>query len=251
MPQDAAGRDQGSGGSGSIEAGVGGDAAKSPDVNPTQSDASATDTTPTDDASLPPQGDASTDANNARDALADRADDAPILRDACVLSNGGGGVCDGIDNNCNGGIDEGQTCPAGCSGARRNDTGYMLCSGQGVRKSWQNAQTDCTSRGMHLVRIDDAVQNQWIPDLLLTVGSPTRVWIGASEPTQVGFWVWTDATHFWQGQANGMAVGGRYANWEPGQPDRATPGEDCATIRATAGWGDDTCSNTNPYLCQR
>ena len=198
-----------------------------------------------------PPADGSNDAFVAHDAGVDAFLDAPISVDACIPTNGGVEVCDGLDNNCNRGVDEGAVCPTGCMGATHRGDGYMLCTGQDVRKSWNAAQASCAERGMHLARIDDAEQNGWIHDLATNAGGPSRLWIGASEPNDVGTWVWTDGTQFWKGQANGMSVAGHYANWEAGQPDRATSGEDCATMRDAGAWGDDTCSNTNPYICLR
>lgn len=53
--------------------------------------------------------------------------------------------------------------------------------------------------------------------------SGSAVFIGASDAPHKGVWQWVTGpeagTTFWNGEANGSAVSGRYANWSPGEPN--------------------------------
>ena len=182
------------GGGGSPEAGA-------RDASDASNDATAKDVSATDaidDAVADVSREASSDASSidarALDAEASVATDAKS--DGCVSSPE---ICDGLDNNCNGNVDEQNTCPGGCDGVTYLGKGYMFCHAQVRQASWPDAQADCVSRGMHLVRVDSAAENQWIIDTMVGAGSNGGIWIGANDRQTDGIWVWTDGVQFWQG----------------------------------------------------
>ncbi len=189
-----------------------------------------------------------TDAS-ARDAEASVAD---AKFDACVPA--GPEICDGLDNNCNGSVDEQSACPDGCIGITRLGKGYMLCYAPARRAAWSDAQADCVSRGMHLVRVDDAGENQWIVDATAGVGYGGGLWIGATDRQTDGVWVWTDGVQFWHGQGDtGGPVGGLYNGWGAGQPNNnADGGEACGELDANGSWNDLGCDTfVIGYVCER
>jgi hypothetical protein len=253
----------GTGGSG----GFGGDAGGSGDPidagprdgNDASNDALSKDALVTDvidDAPIDVSQDAALDTAlidaGARDAEASVAADAKS--DVCVPT--GTEVCDGIDNNCNGSVDEQTACPAGCIGVTHLGQGYMVCYTQPRWKTWPDAEADCVSRGMHLVRVNDAAENQWIVDTMASAGYSGGVWIGANDRQTEGVWVWTDGVQFWQGEGDaGGPIGGLYNDWGRGQPnDNAVGGEDCAELGFTGSWiwNDLSCDTfTRAYVCER
>ncbi len=171
------------------------------------------------------------------------------VRDACIPT--GLEVCDGIDNDCDGQTDE-RGCPDGCIGKSRDGKGYLFCYGFNRQTGWFNSDSECSSRGMHLVRVDDAAENQWIRDTADAAGYHGSIWIGASDRRVEGSWEWIDGTEFWHGRVGGMPVGGLYSNWATNQPNNANGNEDCVAMFQSSGlWFDETCSNDRAYLCER
>ena len=99
------------------------------------------------------------------------------------------------------------------------------------RKSWIDAAEDAVARGGYLVEIgskgeQDAVyngiRNAGVSTTYTEVydgGGVAYVWIGATDRYQHGVWQWNGAnksgsgTTFWNGNKEGIAVEGSYANW--------------------------------------
>lgn len=170
--------------------------------------------------------------------------------------------CDGVDNNCMGGIDEGMTCPAGCTGATRAGHYYLFCSfeadmgGSGTRfRTWTQAQDFCSDRSTSLVFIESAEENAFIREWITRMMLEDQVWMGANDrdPTlgsNEGEWVWgtaNNATQFWDGDENGDPVMNRYSNWASGEPNNQG-NEDCGVLSSNHDyqWDDRVC--TNQYL---
>jgi hypothetical protein len=173
-----------------------------------------------------------------------------IVRDACVPN--GMEVCDGLDNDCNNAVDERDACPDGCLGVSYRGSGYMLCHDDDRRRSWSEAEEECQSRGMHLVRVDDAEENAFIRKTALGVNFDGNIWLGGSDAETEGKWVWIDGTHFWTGENDGVPVGGNYTNWKPNQPNTENGREDCTEIGAgEETWHDEECSFRQAFMCQR
>ncbi|HYO98380.1 MAG TPA: C-type lectin domain-containing protein [Polyangiaceae bacterium] len=172
--------------------------------------------------------------------------------------------CDGLDNDCDGVVDEGATCPAACEGLVIAGHGYMFCLA--AASTFTNAITRCAAQEMHLVWIESAAENAAIVDAVEASGETIdRAWIGGADRAEEGEWTWVSSltvagTPFWSGlsaEAGGVSVLGRYANWGALRPNAGTgSAEDCATITLDrtglepGTWNDDVCSGVSPFICE-
>ena len=149
-------------------------------------------------------------------------------------------VCDGVDNDCDGSVDEGAAgCP--CETMIRGATTYLLCDRE---LSWPGARLHCESLGYQLVVIDDAVENARIYDAISARGFG-GTWIGHNDLLVEGDWVW---------------LAGRpmvYTNWDDGEPNNggcSSEDEDCGIIMTREGrsrrWDDRPCSSERRYICE-
>jgi hypothetical protein len=123
---------------------------------------------------------------------------------------------------------------------------YLLCTNYLTQP---DAAAQCAANGMHLARVDDAVENQWIVDTLEgpVVDSGVHwIWLGGSDAVTEDSWLWPDGTLFYQ---NGP-VGGLFTNWGNAEPNDARGGEDCLAERVTYVWTDLACTETHYSCCE-
>ena len=95
-----------------------------------------------------------------------------------------------------------------------------------VANDWLSAELACESDGGHLVVIDDAIEDQLVPD---------SVWIGYSERVAAGDFRWVN------GATNG------FDGWASSEP--VSGGGLCAEARSD-GWHDDICGEAKSYFCE-
>lgn len=98
------------------------------------------------------------------------------------------------------------------------------------KRSWTAAAACAVARGGHLVYIESSAEQTAVYNAIVAAGiSPSYgniddgggisyIWIGATDQSVEGDWIWdgTDSgtgTLFWQGDATGSPVLGRYNNW--------------------------------------
>jgi len=160
-------------------------------------------------------------------------------------------VCNGHDDDCDGGVDEFGVCPVGCSGFVLEDgatVGYMYCT---ARKDFAKAREACTAQAMRLAWLDSASENQAVSEHLDALGDDAEVLIGATDQVKEGDWLWYGGTMFWKGNQYGSAVNGAFVAWAPGVPDSFGGNEDCAIVNPTSQrWSDRSCSQALSYLCE-
>lgn len=132
---------------------------------------------------------------------------------------------------------------------------YWLC-GKGTgptppTKSWPNASTSCSSKGLVLARIDTYEQNKLLRSTLSSLGLASA-WIGANSRGAANVWRWAKAgsdsgDQFWQGGPSGTVVSGRFNSWASGEPGTAR----CTAFRSSDGrWIDNDCAQALPYVCE-
>lgn len=143
-------------------------------------------------------------------------------------------LCDTVDNDCDGSADDGGVCP--CDVAYWPDTqhAYMFCT---ATSDWQTADENCAAYGYRLVTFDSAPEGEWVEATVLTYPDGPSWWIGFTDATTEGDWLWSD----------GSPV--TYTNWADGEPNnghgqecfRSTE-EDCGMIKwSGAAWNDYPC----------
>jgi hypothetical protein len=147
---------------------------------------------------------------------------------------GGVEVCDGLDNNCDGFVDELATCP--CDAVEIDGVELLLCSDA---LSWSRARNKCMALGGRLASIDDADQNRAIYRAASAL-RPGRWYIGLNDREQEG-------EYQWEGGDGEVA----FQHWAPGDPDDFGD-EDCGTIDpwADGAWTDVTCATALPFVCR-
>lgn len=174
--------------------------------------------------------------------------------------------CDGVDNNCQGGADEGSVCPTGCTAMTQLARVYVLCYRSNTDITWPVAAETCAGTlseaagvRLELARIESPEENaalvQWIQSRNLQAG----IWMGANDLDVNDTWAWgrgdSRLVFFQDDSSGGHAVDGRYNNWGSGRPNGDTMMEDCGFFEASNAWrwSDRRCE-LQPlpgYLCEQ
>jgi hypothetical protein len=146
------------------------------------------------------------------------------------------------------------TSPSCAAGATRGP-GNRCFALSGEQVSWAAARSDCRDLGdgWDLAEVRDLERNAWLA-LLMLVGDAADAWVGASDSSSEGTWLWNDdAEPFWRGTgAAGSSVGGAYENWNNGTTPEPNGGDasDCMRLRSDGGWADIECASAFASLCE-
>lgn len=139
-----------------------------------------------------------------------------------------------------GGLDAAVEARPGCTTASYGGHSYVFC-GQ-TTSTWYEATADCSARGMHVIGIDDAAENDWVQSQAAAssaLSANKDLWLGGTDAVVEGEWRWPDGRLFWQGST---AVSGVFTSWRNGEPDSATGNEDCLLMSLkTKTWLDFDC----------
>ncbi len=147
-------------------------------------------------------------------------------------------TCNGIDDDCNGLIDDGGVC-SDCELEYYgdDDVPYLFCYGD--RRAWSRAALECEGYGYEIVTIDDDTENSWVTNTANSYETG-RWWIGLSDRD-------TEGTYAWY---SGTAVS--YTNWAPGEPNDPSGHSDCVAFgrNSTETWSDEQCNAARPFVCE-
>jgi hypothetical protein len=140
-------------------------------------------------------------------------------------------ICDGIDNDGDGLIDEWSPLNDACNGCslhERDGRVYWLCPGS----SWPAAQQSCMQWGANLTSIADAGENLFIALLVPT----SAYWIGLNDLGQAGDFNWVDGSPL------------AYTNWPDGTAPEGS-GTSCIGINPYGEWLALSCNNGRAFFC--
>lgn len=109
--------------------------------------------------------------------------------------------------------------------------------------TWQVAQTAATASLIfgtagHLAHSNSATENAYLD----AISGANSIHMGGSDGLVNGEWRWVggeaDGVQFWQGLANGSAVGGAYTNWAAGEPNDYNNYESRLMMYNGGSWND-------------
>jgi hypothetical protein len=143
-------------------------------------------------------------------------------------------VCDGLDNNCSGLIDDSPSCA--CEVVDVEGQTFHLCN---LEMPWKAAAAFCEGKGLRLAKIDSAEQSGSVYRAAKKL-SDKRWWIGLGDSAVEGTFEWTD----------GSAL--ELDNWSKGEPDNDACHQDCAALRrgGKGKWHDTHCGQPSPFVCR-
>jgi hypothetical protein len=149
--------------------------------------------------------------------------------------------CDGLDEACQITTDD-RGCSNACKGTYVRGSSYMSCI---ASRDFDQAEAACQANGMHLVKVDDALENATVLSLALD----DYVWIGGSNRDDVDVYRWLDGTQF---LSAGAAVGNTYQNFGTSEPAPDTKLR-CVQLRESTGgtWSNWQCSGMQSFVCER
>lgn len=148
-------------------------------------------------------------------------------------------VCDDVDNDCDGLIDEHSPqnvlCKQ-CTLIARGDHSYAFCT---FGRTWAEARVQCKQRSGDLVVIDDADENAALAAQGTITANTTGSWyIGLSDLALEGTFVWLDG------------IPAVFAGWNLGEPNDAGGLEDCGVLPNTGLWNDEPCELPKQFICE-
>lgn len=175
-------------------------------------------------------------------------------------------ICDGLDNDCNDEIDEGDACPDACTGVSFEGHGYMFCVEPGnsnATRDWEWTLNFCADHGETLVRVETAAENEFIYEQLNEMSGSGSAWMAGTDQRDEDLWVWasTADADSWQpfyDADEGQPIDDAFVDWSPGEPDNspgANGGADCAAFENLGdgewGWADRPCgASYDRVICE-
>jgi hypothetical protein len=161
--------------------------------------------------------------------------------DSSSSSSSGGGepeVCDGIDNDGDGLVDEwSEANPEdncnGCNLAQWRGRSYYYCTDGPLISGWESARAHCLGLGADLVSVHSLAENQFLASF-----APNAGWIGLNDREEEQTFVWSDGHPYDPGEASPWGYMGDTAGIE-----------DCVYIHEDGKWYDIDCLSVRRIIC--
>lgn len=149
-------------------------------------------------------------------------------------------VCGGLDEDCDGTVDEGDVCPCE-AGSEFDGVTYRYCR---ALRTWEQARGICEVAGGILLGEHDSDVRSHIAEGMRAVTPddpivrPSRYWIGASDIVSEGSFVWTDRRAVME------------SHWSTNQPGDDGDARDCVAVWFRSGaWEDLDCGSARGAIC--
>jgi hypothetical protein len=144
-------------------------------------------------------------------------------------------VCNGLDDNCDGRVDDADPCPD-CTELVDGGARFSFCA---QARSWGEALVHCGDLGGTLAVPVDEAQQLFLASTVATLGVHDEWWIGVNDQAGEGGWV----------DAEGTPVS--YLPWAAGMPNGDTV-QNCVVIETSlgGGWNDRECDEARPSICR-
>ncbi|MCC6554745.1 MAG: CotH kinase family protein, partial [Polyangiaceae bacterium] len=144
-------------------------------------------------------------------------------------------VCNGMDDDCDGAIDDDPMCPTCVEQPAAGGGALAFCWSP---LPWAEAEADCAAQGGHLASIHDQASHDeiWAAASAIAAGD----WlIGLNDQAIEGDYVWTDGSPL------------DFTRWKPGAPNNSGD-QDCSALEVAAGgqWNDVDCDPARRYVCE-
>jgi hypothetical protein len=161
-------------------------------------------------------------------------------------------VCDGIDNDGDGDIDEFSAANTECNGCKlgthadsNGQRAYWVCS---EPVDWFGAISACEGLGGFLTIVSSPQENSFLIELS-AVDEVANFWLGASDLAVEEVFEWDgNGAVFWdQGP-----ITGEFHGFGPAEPDDGN-GQRCVELRqedALIEWNDEFCDIQQGYICE-
>jgi len=146
-------------------------------------------------------------------------------------------VCNGVDDDDDGAIDE-----YSAQNSRCNDCRYRLVSGGTEVLSmctnplpWPLAAAYCATLGGDLASIHSSEDNAAVD----AMSTDRAAWIGFTDVVSEGVWYWVDGSQT------------DFTAWADGEPNNTNGAEHCAAMRTEdPSWNDLPCDSAEAFVCR-
>jgi len=142
-------------------------------------------------------------------------------------------ICNGIDDDCDGSIDEGNVC-SGCRTQQFGGHAYLFCGAN----NWSGARGNCRTFGNYdLATVGGAAEQAFV----VSQAGGNDHWIGLNDRGSEGTYVWSSGTAL-----------GAYNAWGSGEPNDGGLGQDCVELWSSDSllWHDVPCGLFSRYICE-
>ncbi|MEK6607434.1 MAG: CotH kinase family protein [Myxococcota bacterium] len=183
-------------------------------------------------------GDGGEDADGDGVSRCDDCDDADG-----AIAPGAVESCNGVDDDCDGAVDEDAGCPDCASAVMSGgeplvgfpaDRYFGICT---LPRTWPDALAQCAALGGRLATPRNDAEEAFVADLALG-RSAENWWLGINDIAQEGAWV----------ESEGDPIA--YFAWAPDRPNGTTD-QNCVVLDAKlGGWNDKACGEAHPAVCR-